>query len=43
MRNGFKLYFKFKPQNLKPFFQNSFVRHVATKMANKKEERNIFM
>ena len=42
MRNVFKLYFEFKTQNLKPFFQNNFVRHVATKIANKKE-RNIFL
>ena len=42
MRNVFKLYFKFKPQNLKPFFQNNFVRHVATKMANKKREKHFW-
>ena len=40
MRNVFKLYFKFKPQNLKPFFQNNFVRHVATKIAKKREKHS---
>ena len=36
----FRLDFEFKPQNLKPCLQNNFVRHVATKIAKKREKHS---